>query len=1262
MIGDNIDVLFDSTNMGFQNTMDDLTSWAATTNVCGDPAVRDLDIKIFGRMPHYNQDLTLTIANKRVTPSNLGTFGFRELHIMLSNNFVTAEKWVLPFISGTNKVTITNCTKHVDFEDITHCDKCYFVPTLMNLTFCYDYTNTIETKTCDYCDNIPKNSITVSYCATRVISPAVFTPNVTECQCPNGTTADNIEACYDNCDDHTIIANCTSCDSCDNSTCNTCNTCTNCIEDIITGIECTDCTSCLDCPNSVDCFDCMNCTDCTWTNPCNMTNCDLSTATETTVVTVDCNSWTDITSNGTNRTVNFDTCQKIRTDYYETHCETCTTTWEKITTYDFTNCVPDPNTLSSMNCINCATTTVPEIINTCFEYEDYVDILHCDWIPCYDNNCTWTTSIINTTNCTNLGTCSTVMQNNTDFIGCDNYIYPDAVGANLSNCDTVYTTYDRPTPCDVDLTVFDVITGLPNQFQCDSGFYWSVLDNDCMGCDPNCELCYGSTASECYKCKANRYFDGTQCVQCDPSCGICHGTTPNTCDYCYPPLYAIDNTCVSCDSPFIKSTSTHYGFCVYPCKAGEYLYSDGSCYPTCDWRLKQEIKYGKPLCIFDCPFGEILFHDGICRQGPCPYPLSLQRYGAYSICEYPCYNGELFYSNGACSFSTCSYPFVLGEYTNDTFGYFTVCESLCKDYPDIYRHSNNTCRPDCLAPLVTRIEQGVHLCDPPLCGVLRCDPCDATNPCKSYYHCNTFLGGFCLPDFTYALTGTVTGTFVNGLVITAQASPTPGLPTGPNDNIEIVLSGLVLNNDYTVTINKLSQGYFEITIRILISLEGRNVVAFLTYSPLELYLTTSVSIPRITFISQVVQKASESVDGASQITFLLFVMSIVGMVVGGGLTSLWTALPESQYTYYLLYLNVGYLHHTQTYLESMDNYNLLAGSTPAKLDPSWKSGLPEKFFMLNYNPDFYSNADMIFVQLIVIIGCLIMFSLMLRFVRFPRQLFWVYKFLDTILRFIKWNGLIRQTMTYIIPLSIAAFIQLYVAIFGHRVPTSILSVTLAPGILFFMVWFLTNMFWIINHMPPTRFERALHTKKYGTLWEDLQIGSFGRYYFWFVSLRGFVLAYVAVFVDMYPSIQICVLLLCQLFVVGIFFKGFRIRHIFNDKALGIITLVEEILLLIMKVLILVTEIMKDSADDNTLILVGWFIILCGVMTQILQTGFSIGSQIRNRNLVWRRMRLAFGKFSTKPKKKKIRRLNRTRLIDRPRPVRDISQIDEGDEI
>ena len=1264
-IGDNIDIMFDNINVGFQNTLDDLTSWAATSSKCGNNAVRDLDVKVFGKISHSGPDLTLKIINKRVTGTNLGTFGFRDVYLMMSNNVVTTEKWVLPFITGTNEVNVTNCTHFTDFEDIEECDKCWLVPTLMNLTACYDYTNTIETKTCDYCDNIPTSAININKCATKTVTDSQ-TPNVTQCICPDSSIANSIEDCYNSCEDETVIANCTTCAGCDNI-CSDCVACTDCSIDLLYGgdIICDECAACFNCTYPSTSFDCLGCADCIYVNPCNSTNCDLSTDSTTQNIIVNCDDLTEITSNGTNKTVVFDTCLKEKTISHTTHCETCTTTWDEITQYDFTDCEPDPTALGSMNCINCIVTTVPEIKTHCYEYEDYVDILHCQNIPSFDYNCTWVTSMINSTNCTNLGVCTTVMQNLTSFDACDVQTFPAAVGANLSNCVNTSAEFTRHHSCDSVFTIHEVITGLPNQFGCKSGFYWSIPDNDCMPCHSNCELCYGSSASECYKCANNRYFDGTSCIQCHSSCEICYGTTATTCSYCSPPnFYAIDNTCVSCDAPFIKSSATHYGFCVYPCKSGEYLYSDGSCYATCDSRFTTSLKYNKQLCNFQCNTGEILFHDGVCRAvSICPYPLKMQRYGAYSICEYPCYNGEIFYSTGICSLSTCSDPFVLGVYTTDTFGSFSVCESLCKTPPDIYRHHNNTCRSDCLVPLVSRIEQGVQICDPPLCGLINCASCSPTNPCQSYYHCDLFLGGFCLPDFTYYLTGTVTKTFVNGLTIVAMVSPALGIPTDANDNLEMTIPGLVIDQDYTTTIVKTSNGVFEININILISLEGRNLFALLTYSPLQLYLTTQVSIPRITFISKVVQKAVESVDGASQITFLLFVVSIVGMVVGGGLTSLWTALPESQYTYYLLYLNVAYLHHTQSYLESMDNYNLLAGSHPAKLDPSWKNGLPAKFFKLNYNPDFYANADMIFVQLVVILSCCLVFTLMLRFVRFPRQFFWFHKFLDTLMRWIKWNGLMRQTMTYIIPLSIAANVQLYTAIFGHKVPLQIFSILLAPAILLMIVWFLTRMFWFISHIPATRFERVMHTKKFGTLWEDLQTGSFGRYYFWIISIRGFLLAYVVVFIDMYPLIQVGILLFFQIFVVLLFFKGFRIRHLFTDKALNFITLIEEFLLLAMKVLILVTEWLKDSAEDSTLILIGWVIILCGVMTQVLQTGFAIGSQIRNRNVLWRRMRIAFSKFSRKPKKKKIRRLNMRapRLIERPRPIRDIMQIDEGEE-
>ena len=767
-------------------------------------------------------------------------------------------------------------------------------------------------------------------------------------------------------------------------------------------------------------------------------------------------------------------------------------------------------------------------------------------------------------------------------------------------------------------------------------FWWG-----CQPCAYGCAFCYGPYASQCYRCIDGYNYDGYNCVPCDAgsNCAICITSAPNTCKYCKPPYYLIDNACVTCPAPFIRSSQV-FGQCLYPCLSGEYLYADGSCYTTCDPRFTAYIFYSRALCNFPCTGTSIRYYDGVCVNLACPYPLQMIRYGSYEICEYPCPTGLLLYADGSCQNpALCVYPLVMHTYTG--YHSWNACGSVCTY--GLYRYNNDTCHTDCPAPLVSKNLAGILICDPPRCGPNQCNMCSSSYTCPDYYVCNVFLGSWCLFEYTYSLKVQDLRSVTNGLTFSVKVSPMMGIGEFNDDVLGSEIPGLTKGTDYTVSIEKVETGSFTITYNILTEFDETKYHGTLSYSPATLALEQDFKFPHIIFISEEVKQAASTIDATSQITFILFLIGIFGMVFGGGIASLWTSVPDCQYMYYLLYLNVDYLHHTTLYFQSLANYDLLVGSNNGPgLDIKLKGSLPDRFFDLDYSPDFIENSDTIFIQLMLMVAGFIVGSLSLKFLRYPKDISFIQKFFGYFMRIVKWNGLIRQLMTYILPLSTAIFVQIYHAVFGIDKP-KLLSMILAPVSLVIIVWFLAKMWNIIRNVPGGRYEKAIYTKSFGTLWESLHLTSVGKYYFWFGSLRNILLAYVTVFFDVFPQLQIGTLVVYQCGMIVLFFEcskkklfPLKIRHVFEDSALNIITLIEEILMLFMKVLIWVSILKKGSAPDSTMILIGWLIILPGVFTQVLQTGFSLLNQVRNRQKLWRSFRISLYKLMpTKKRKKKI---------------------------
>jgi len=813
----------------------------------------------------------------------------------------------------------------------------------------------------------------------------------------------------------------------------------------------------------------------------------------------------------------------------------------------------------------------------------------------------------------------------------------------MSTAPTVNVNYSYPI---VPITSY---TGYPT---CTYATYYDSTSSSCKSCDSGCDYCYGGTSADCFKCASGKFYNGTHCTSCDSSCAICHGITNTTCDYCVPPYYFLDDSCVSCDSPFVQSYE-YFGYCSYPCQSsGEYLYSDGSCYTTCDSRLNSTTKYSKAVCNFPCSSSsETLYYDGHCVSLDCPYPLELTQYGSYYICEYPCASGLLLYANGSClDPAGCVYPFVKHTYTD--YNSWDACGGVCTY--GLYRYNNDSCHEDCPSPLVAKTTDGILICDPPRCGPNQCSACYSDNTCPAYYVCNVYLGSWCLFEYTYSLVVQSLKTVTNGVVLSVTVSPMMGIGEFNDDVLTSDITVLTKGEDYTVSIKKVATGSFEVAYVFYLAFDESKILGTMYYSPSTLDLEQTFSFPHITYISEEVQQAADNVSATSQITFILFLISIFGMIFGGGITSLWTSVPESQYTYYLIYLNVDYLHHTTVYLQSLSSYDFLNGDTSGDdLDVSLKPSLPTKFFNMDYSPDFYENTDQVFLQLVLMICGLIAGTLSLRYLRYPKDLAFIQKAFSFVLGIVKYNGIMRQFMTYILPFSTASFIQIYAAVFG-QVKQSLFSLILAPATMVVVVWFLAKTRNLIAYLPNEKYQRIEHQRLFGTLWENLELHSIGKYYFWFGSIRNIVLAYVAVFFEFSPYVQILVLIGYQLGMVLLFFKrsvksylGVGIRRVFEDKALTIITLIQEALLLLMKLMILLFLYCEETATDSTLVLIGWMIILPGIFSQVVQTGFSLLNQVRNRQKLWRKLRVLFYKMSFQKKKKKIRRIRMIKQIRKP---------------
>ena len=777
----------------------------------------------------------------------------------------------------------------------------------------------------------------------------------------------------------------------------------------------------------------------------------------------------------------------------------------------------------------------------------------------------------------------------------------------------------------------------------------------CEICDPMCEGCFGNLSSNCYSC-LNGLYDGTQCISCDSTCQSCHGTLPSQCHSCAPSLYLHNNYCIPCNPPLIQtyidsSISGRLGYCVSPCEASDFIYPDGSCLSTCETRLVSIINATGKFCLSPCSSGQMLYYISTCiLDTDCLYPMDVVFYGSIPICEYICPSGQIKYkpTNRCIPISDCEVPYAIVDYNG-----FASCELGCANSPPIYTYWNNSCNTFCPSRMTVHSRGDALMCNPPICGVVNCSRCAYNGIeniiCPDFYQCDIYLGRFCIPYYDYYLEAMVLKPILNGYILQVEVYPSKnGLPPGVNDTLLFTIDDLTLNEDYQYQITPVGIGLFQIKLQALKILNVTNMLAHFTYSPDNLNLRVTLDLPRTIYIDYGVKKAATTTESSSQLLFVLFLISITGMIMGGGLSALWAALPESQYSYYLIYLNIDYVHQTNVYLQSMSSYDLMAGDNSEienleMLAPILKKSLPNKFYFLDYSPDFITNADQVLIQIFIMFAGLIITDFIVRRVRFPRQFFIVQKILDKLLRILKWNGLLRQGLTYTLPLSTAAFIQIYSSIFGNN--SSLFPLFSAVVTIIVLLWAMVKMYSLIKATPSDRHGRAIYSKLYGTLWEDLNMKeTFSRYYYWLTALRGLVLAYVCVFCDLNPYLQIFIVIFYQAGIFALFVKSYKsVREVFCEGLLNKIMLVEEGLLLLMKVFILVFLFVRESASNNMLVLIGWMIILPGAANQGIQIGYSVYKQIKNRKKLYKLIQSTKNAFKNK-KVKKIRRINRIRNV------------------
>ena len=538
-----------------------------------------------------------------------------------------------------------------------------------------------------------------------------------------------------------------------------------------------------------------------------------------------------------------------------------------------------------------------------------------------------------------------------------------------------------------------------------------------------------------------------------------------------------------------------------------------------------------------------------------------------------------------------------------------------------------------------------HLTATPYCSSGTCVQCIEDVGCSD-------LGKKCDPNsftcvsqvpciLTVALKGSIDNGYKLSVGISAEACVDPTV-----NNILLTIQGLTQNVDFSYKTRKITSQNYEITLLALKSMDVAQLQTVVTYNAA---LSGNIELDPIIYTSETEQKIAKGIGSTSTGNLAILGFSTFAFALLGKLSTTWSFVAISQYISYLLYLNVRYPQQTKTYFRSIKGYGLLL---PWKSDSdddenlselvNYQNAMPHRFYEEEYPVEFLHNTLQIFV---LIFGSIFLLGVL-------KILFLHDKlkplFLRKLLVSLRWNAIIRKICTYALPLCVAAFLQMHVAIFSNE--TNVFANIFAVLSILGLLVSLSKMTISISRIPNQRSKKIFYVGKYGTLWSGLSVQyNLGMYYNIIVTLRGILLGYLVVFQEVFGLLQLIPLMLYQVFVLAVFFKGFQRQLVFSDKDLNIFCAVQENLLMMLKVLIFLYYFLDDLmgvTDTAALSRLGWVIILPAFSVQLLQSLYSFYLMYRERKVLYVKLQKIGRKiFCIKPKwSKKIERTRKSTSV------------------
>ena len=751
-----------------------------------------------------------------------------------------------------------------------------------------------------------------------------------------------------------------------------------------------------------------------------------------------------------------------------------------------------------------------------------------------------------------------------------------ADGQDCYACDSSCSTCDgqQATQC---LTCFD-------------RFYLAIIDDDvdgtCESCDSSCLTCSGPSDHECLSCDPGYYlFNGT-CTTCHPSCLTCDGPSSTECLTCESHFYlTAQNSCDPCDDSCLECSGPSENQCK-TCSNPNYLYNNNTCVVSCNSPFFVTQDATNKYCDTPCPTSYAM-EDGNCVSG-CD-ALS-ESYTLYNLKACYCNRPNYRYWNHSC-LATCDFPL-----KTRTSGSYNYCDFPCA--ANEYLYFDGSCSKQCPAPYVPRVIANNLYCTDLGCKGMKINFIKAT---------------------------------VTGFQYTLRLVPdTCDLPEYyVDDMINQDKNAKALLGDYHFDVTKTAAATYFLDLALEQSVL-EDTTLNLNFTGLSGKLIVYQKFKAGSFVQQLAKMADAASSGVTFATAVTF----VSVVVFKSASSVWGFVGFQQLMNYYKYINIQYPFQIEMLFKLGGATDF--GSLPNLLDMATNSTYktlstnedlmtrldpPRKFVNYEEESFFIKEGGSLFLLNMLLLVLLYICHII------KKTKIGQHKHFLKVDGTLRWNFTLRSFLAASLPFLVAIFLQLRISS-AHQSYVA-MSTSLAVFALLYCVLISVFMIQILRQKNFKELKEEKFDKVYGTLVDKLNIEKeSGKYYYLIVFLRNILFAFVIVFVEKVPLLQILSL---AFFNIG-FAYYIRKNVRFEDPKETRKTIITETMLVPMD--FVMCFLTRKPASEEYYEVVGWIISAVVAIIFLNEMYFVILIQIETIKQLYQKLKPKLDELRAKRRKKK----------------------------